>query len=238
MKYSLMTFPVPFFRRAPAPRTGTAQTGTAQTGTALTGTFSTGAYQVVALISAALIACLLAACGPREPQLGEVHGADMSRAGTGRDFNLEDVDGKPRTMADYRGKVVMVFFGFTRCPEICPTALQRAKQVVAALGEQGNDVEVLFVSLDPDHDTADRLRAYVRGFNPRFIGLRGSKEQVDKAVRNFNAVYQKVPAGETYTIDHSTLTYVFDRTGHLRVALRHTQPPTEYVDDLRAVLAL
>lgn len=192
------------------------------------------------LALAALCALLLAGCrpaAPAQPGAEAFRGVDLSRRGSERQFQLEDADGIPRTLADYRGKVVLLFFGFTRCPDICPMSLVRAKQIKETLGESARDLEVLFISLDHEHDGAALLKTYVDAFDPGFVGLRGSREQVDAAVASFDAVYMKVDMGAGYSIDHSTWTYLIDRDGKLRVGLRHTQPLEDFVADVGHLLA-
>ncbi len=190
-----------------------------------------------------LLACVAALTGCRPPPaapqgMEALRGVDLGRRGTDRQFQLEDVDGHPRTLADYRGKVVLLFFGFTRCPDICPMSLVRAAQIKQSLGESAQDLEVLFISLDHEHDSAELLKTYVAAFDPSFVGLRGTRAQVDAAVASFDAVYAKVEMGAGYSIDHSTWTYVIDRDGKLRVGLRHTQPLEDFVADVGQVLAM
>jgi protein SCO1/2 len=184
----------------------------------------------VLLSSLALLA--LSGCGPDAPKL---HGMDLSEMPAG-DFQLQDTDGKPRTLADYRGHPVMLFFGFTQCPDICPTALTRAVEIKNLLGADAERLRVLFISVDPERDTPEILRAYTQAFDPGFIGLRGDAEQTRAAAQSFKVYYQKVATGSSYTMDHTALTYVVDAQGKLRLALRHQQSAQECVEDLRTVL--
>ncbi|KNY04200.1 photosynthetic protein synthase I [Achromobacter piechaudii] len=182
------------------------------------------------LSSLALLA--LTGCGPAAPKL---HGMDLSSMPTG-DFQLQDTSGQMRTLADYRGHPVMLFFGFTQCPDICPTALTRALEIKALLGADADKLRVLFITVDPERDTPEILAAYTQAFDPGFVGLRGNAEQTRAAAQSFKVFYQKVPTGSSYTMDHTALTYLIDAQGKLRVALRHQQSAQECVEDLRTVL--
>ena len=185
------------------------------------------------LSSVALLAPLaLTGCGPEAPKL---HGMDLSGMPTG-DFQLQDTSGQPRTLADYRGHPIMLFFGFTQCPDICPTALTRALEMKDLLGADADKLRVLFITVDPERDTPEILSAYTEAFDPGFVGLRGTAEQTRAAAQSFKVFYQKVPTGSSYTMDHTALTYVIDAQGKLRVALRHAQTAAECVEDLRTVL--
>ena len=135
-----------------------------------------------------------------------------------------------------RGKTVMLFFGFTQCPDICPTALTRALEIKSLLGADAAKLQVLFITVDPERDTPDILRAYMQAFDPAFVGLRGDAEQTRAAAQSFKVFYQKVPTGSSYTMDHTALTYVIDAQGKLRLALRHQQSAEECAADLRTVL--
>ncbi len=175
---------------------------------------------------------LLCACSRPSP-----HGADLSAMGRGVSFYLRDTAGHPRPSQSFRGKVLVLFFGFTRCPDICPTTLVRAVQIKRQLGEDARDVEFAFATLDPERDTPRMLRTYVQAFDPGFIGLTGTEGEVKEAAAQLNVVYAKVPIGNTYTIDHSTRSYVFDREGRLRVGLAHEQSVEDCVADIRQVLS-
>lgn len=174
----------------------------------------------------------LAGCGQDAPPL---NGMDLSSMPTG-DFNLQDTDGKERRLADYRGHPIMLFFGFTQCPDICPTALTRAVEIKSLLGADAEKLRVLFITVDPERDTPEILRAYTQAFDPGFVGLRGTAEQTRAAAQAFKVFYQKVSTGSSYTMDHTALTYVIDAQGKLRLALRHQQTAQESAQDLRTVL--
>lgn len=180
-------------------------------------------------------AALLSACGRDRPL--SLHGIDLSRrSGFGNDFRLLDPQGRERTLADFHGKIVLLFFGFTLCPDVCPTALTRAVQIRKLLGADGDRLQVLFVTLDPERDTPQVLRTYTKAFDPSFIGLSATPQRIAETAKAFRVVYAKVPTGSTYTIDHSALSYVYDAGGALRMALRHEQSAADCVHDIRQIL--
>ncbi|MGB3290443.1 MAG: SCO family protein [Burkholderiaceae bacterium] len=188
---------------------------------------------------ATLIAASLSLYGcSRSDELKDIHGIDMSGTDIGRDFLLTGTDGQQHDLSDFKGKAVLIFFGFTQCPDVCPTALLRAAQVKEMLGKDGDQLQVLFITVDPERDTPEVLKAYVSAFDPSFMGLYGDLDQTAKTAKNFKAYYAKVPTGSSYTMDHSAITYVYDRAGRLRLGLRHTQTAEEYAADIRQVLAL
>ncbi len=178
--------------------------------------------------------CLLATgCGGDAPKF---HGLDLTGASWGRDFSLQDPEGRTRSLADFRGKYVMLFFGFTHCPDVCPTALTRAKEVKRLLGADAERLQVIFVTVDPERDTATLLREYTAAFDPSFLGLRGDAGATKRTAAEFKAFYEKVPTGAGYTVNHSAFTYVFDAQGRLRLAMQHTQSAEQYAADLRALM--
>lgn len=164
-------------------------------------------------------------------------GIDVTGAPYGKGFALTDMHGQPRTLTNFAGQVVMLYFGFVQCPDVCPTALSRASLVMQMLGpEQAAKVQVIFVTVDPERDTPDLLREYMAAFDARFLALYGNAEQTRATAEAFKAYYQKVPTGSSYTMDHTALSYLFDPKGQLRVALRHTQTADDYVADILALL--
>ena len=193
------------------------------------------ALRLLACLAALAAALALAACGPATPKF---KGSDVTGSAFGRDFALVDADGKPRTLADYRGKAVVLFFGYTQCPDVCPTTLSMLAGAMKALGADADRVQVLFVTVDPERDTAELLRQYVPAFDPRFVGLRGDAAQTEAVAKEFRIIYQKVPGAtpETYTVDHSAGLFLFDPAGRLRVYEGHGQPPETLAHDLRALL--
>lgn len=179
----------------------------------------------------------LSACQPGDGQ-PDWFGTDISGADFGQDFSLTDHNGHTRSLADFRGKVVALFFGFTHCPDICPTTLSDLAAAMKLLGARSDDVQVLFVSVDPERDTPEVLKAYVPHFDARFLGLTGTPEQIAATAETFKVFYarQNEAGGGDYTMDHSAGTYVFDRQGKLRIYLRYGQKPAEIAHDLGRLL--
>jgi protein SCO1/2 len=178
---------------------------------------------------------LAAGCSPSAPSF---RSTDITGASFGRELALKDHAGRPRSLADFRGKAVVVFFGFTHCPDVCPTALSTIKEAVERLGADKGRVQVLFVTVDPERDTPDLLSRYVTAFDPSFIGLYGSAEEIARAAREFKVFYQKVPGKtpESYTVDHSTGMFVFDPQGRLRLFAAHGQGAEALAHDLGMLL--
>jgi len=164
-------------------------------------------------------------------------GMDITGAKYGRGFTLTDHTGRVRTLADFRGQVVMLYFGFVQCPDVCPTALTRAAAVKQLLRERADRLQVLFVTVDPERDAPEMLRAYMAAFDPGFLALTGSAAEIKTVADEFKVFYRKVPTGSSYTMDHTALSYLFDQQGRLRVALRHEQTAEDYAADVRALLA-
>jgi len=177
----------------------------------------------------------VAGCAPSKPAF---NGVDITGANYARDFALKDAAGQKRTLADFRGKLVVVFFGYAQCPDVCPTTLSDYAQVKQKLGADGDKLQVIFVTVDPERDTPKVLAAYVPNFDPSFIGLTGTVDEINAAAREFKVFYQKVP-GKTetsYTIDHTAGSYVFDREGRIRLFVKHAAPVDAIVADLRKLL--
>ena len=187
------------------------------------------------LLAIAAAALLVGACGRDGPSF---KGSDVTGSALGRDFALTDANGTARTLADYRGKAVALFFGYTQCPDVCPTTLATLAETVKSLGPDGERVQVLFVTVDPERDTAELLKVYVPAFDPRFVGLRGDAAQTEAVAKEFRIVFQKVPGSTpgTYTVDHSAGIFLFDPQGRLRVYAGHGQGPDALAHDLRQLL--
>lgn len=184
-----------------------------------------------------LLLLALAGCTSREQpsfQSTDVTGADFGRA-----LELTGHDGRPRTLADFRGKVLVVFFGFTYCPDVCPTALARFAQVLNALGPEGSRVQVVMVTVDPDRDTPARLGQYVTAFHPTFLGLTGDAAAISRAAREFRVIFQKQSGAtpETYTVDHTSGSFIFDPQGRLRLFVTAQQSGAGLEEDIRLLLA-
>jgi protein SCO1/2 len=157
----------------------------------------------------------------------------------GNNFSLLDTNGNTKTMADYKGKVVVVFFGFTQCPDVCPTTLTEMDEALKLLGPKADKVQVIFITVDPERDTASVLAQYVPAFNPRFVGLRPADEAgLEKLAKDFRIYYKKVPGSKpgSYTMDHSAGSYVFDQNGQLRLYIKHAQGPEVLAHDLKNIL--
>ncbi len=187
---------------------------------------------------AAIILCIaLLVAGCSEPQ--NFHSTNISGVEWGKDFNLADHNGQPRRLADFKGKVVVLFFGYTQCPDVCPTTLAMMRDTLKLLGDDGARVQVLFVTLDPARDTPELLAAYVPLFDPSFIGLRGDEAAIAMLAKDFKVFYVKQPGTtpENYSIDHSTGSYAFDPQGRLRLLLRHGETPANVAADLKLLLA-
>jgi protein SCO1/2 len=186
-----------------------------------------GAIRAAQCGAAVMMALSVAASGVQHFRLAQWPAAAPTPA-----FNLVDAKGRPRTLADYRGKVVVIFFGFTHCPDICPTELLKLSQVVKRMGPRASRMQVLFISLDTERDTPAALRTYVSAFNPRFVGLTGTAAAINASASSFSVQFAKVVQGGDYTINHSTGTYIFDKTGHLRLIATMAASIDDLVHDL------
>lgn len=188
-----------------------------------------------ALVLAA-VALLVLACGADRPAF---HGADLAGADFGTRLELTDHTGKPRALGDFRGKVVVIFFGYTQCPDVCPTNMIAMAEAMRQLGDDAGKVQILFVSVDPERDTPALLAQYVPSFHPSFLGLYGNVEQTAAAAKEFRVFFQKQPGSTptTYTIDHSAGSYVIDPSGKLRLYLKHGESAANVAEDLRRLIA-
>jgi protein SCO1/2 len=178
-------------------------------------------------------ALALAACQPAAPKFKST---DITGADYGKSLQLAAHDGKPRTFASFAGKVVVVTFGFTHCPDVCPTILADLAGVLKKLGPDADRVQVLFISVDPERDSAEGLAKYVTAFDPRFIGLRGDAEATQRTAKEFKVFFEKRKVGDSYTVDHSAQSYVFDPKGRLRLFVRHDRISADLADDLKTLL--
>jgi protein SCO1/2 len=192
--------------------------------------------KILRLCFVATLCFVLAACSPKP----EFKNIDITgSAAFGKDFSLLDPDGKVRTLADFKGKVVVMFFGYTQCPDVCPTTLTEMQQAMALMGPQSNKVQVLFVTVDPERDTAEILKQYVPAFDSRFLGLRPADEAaLEKVTKDFKIYYKKVPGTkpDSYTMDHTAGSYAFDPEGRLRLYIKHAQGPETLAHDLKELL--
>jgi protein SCO1/2 len=197
-------------------------------------TFIVRIIRITALFVTALA---LAACSEKTAAFNSV---DITGAAYAQDFSLPDVDGKTRTMKDFAGKVTVVFFGFTQCPDVCPTTMAEVSSVKKALGKDGDKLQAIFITIDPERDTAPVLKAYVANFDSSFVGLRpASAEALADAAKAFKIYYKKVD-GKTagsYTMDHTAASYVFDTKGRVRLFTRYGAGADKLTEDVRQLLA-
>lgn len=183
----------------------------------------------------ALTGGLLTACSSDKPAF---RGVDITGADYAKDFALTDAHGKVRTIKDFAGKVVIVFFGYTQCPDVCPTSLQELAETKRLLGADGDKLQGVFVTVDPERDTAELLAAYMTNFDPSFVALRPTPEQLPEVTKAFKIYYKMVP-GQTptsYTMDHSAGSYMYDVSGHVRLYNRYASGASALADDVRLLL--
>jgi len=181
---------------------------------------------------------LLLALGACQQGKPDFRATDITGASFGQDFALTDHTGKPRALADFRGRVVVMFFGFTHCPDVCPATLAELAAAVKKLGTDGDKVQVLLVTVDPERDTPQVLSQYVTAFDPRFLALRGTAEETARVAKEFKIIYQKVAGArpDSYTMDHSAGTYIFDTQGRLRLYVSYGQGPEVFAHDIALLL--
>ncbi len=194
------------------------------------------ALQLIAVSALSVGAvAFLGACSEKKP---EFRGVDVTGADYARDIPLTDHNGRQRSLQDFRGKVVVVFFGYTQCPDVCPTSMQELAEVKQSLGKDGERLQGIFVTVDPERDTPEVLKGYMANFDPTFLALRGSPEQLAAVAKDFKIYYKKVD-GKTptsYTMDHSAGSYVYDPAGRLRIYHRYGSGAQALAADVRALL--
>lgn len=196
--------------------------------------FSASRRLALRLATAAAFTVALAACGDNAPQF---KGSDINGTQLGRGLELSDYNGKTRTLQDFAGKAVVVFFGFTQCPDVCPTSLAELTEVMKKLGPDAERVQVLLITVDPERDTPEVLKQYVTAFDPRFLGLTGTPDQVKKAAASFKAYYAKAPTKDgNYTMDHTAAFYLLDGKGESRVLANNNIGVDALVHDIQALL--
>ena len=190
-----------------------------------------GAVTLAGTASFALTAC-------KDDSKPKFQGVDVTGAEYAKDIPLQDVNGQRRSLKDFSGKVVAVFFGYTQCPDVCPTTLQELVEVKQALGADGNKLQAIFVSLDPERDTPQVLKAYLANFDESFVGLHGTPDEIAAVAKDFKIFFKKVPGKTegTYTLDHSAGTYLYDPQGHLRVYERYGVGSQVLAQDVKALL--
>jgi len=186
--------------------------------------------------SCSIIICSLALALAGCDSAPKFKSTDITGADYGKALDLNDHTGKARHLEDFRGKAVVVFFGFTHCPDVCPTTLAEMAQVVRSLGKEGERVQVVFVTVDPERDTREALAKYVTAFDPGFLGMYGDLEATRRVAKDFKIYFEKRKAGATYSIDHSGQSYVIDPQGRLRLFVRHDRISSDLPDDLKTLL--
>lgn len=178
----------------------------------------------------------LAAC--EKPPLPSFNGVDLTGAAYAREFELVDPEGRTRRLSEFRGKLPVIFFGYTQCPDVCPTTMGELRAVKAELGEAGRDVVPIFISVDPQRDTPSVLRDYAAAFGPDVLALTGSEAQIEVVKKEFRVVSKAAPGSQGgYTVDHTAASFLFDRQGRVRVYSRYGTPPAELLADLKTLLA-
>ncbi|WP_310462761.1 SCO family protein [Sphaerotilus sp.] len=192
------------------------------------------------ILTASVLACLgtLSACDKATPP-PSFKSLDITGAEYARKLALTDANGQPFLLSSLKGKAVVVFFGYTQCPDVCPTTLTNLAETQRLLGTDGDKLVGVFVTVDPKRDTANLLKSYVGAFNPNWVALRGTPDEVAAAAKEFKIFYREVP-GKTetsYTVDHTAASFVFDPQGQVRLYVRHATPPADLAADVKILLA-
>lgn len=190
---------------------------------------------VASLLALSAVSGFLLGCSPDKPQFKSI---DLTGADYAQGFSLTDHNGQLRTLKDFAGKVVVVFFGFTQCPDVCPTSMAELAQVKQQLGADGDKLQGIFITVDPERDTAEMLKAYMGNFDPTFLALRPTLEQLPQVAKDFKIYYKKVD-GKTpgsYTMDHSAGSYVFDEKGRIRLYNRYGSGADALASDIRLLI--
>ena len=184
------------------------------------------------------VALFATGCDKLRDKAPAFHNTDVTGVDYAKGFTLTDHTGKVRTLEDFRGKIVVMFFGYTQCPDVCPTTMAEMATVLKELGPSADEVQVLFVTVDPERDTQELLSHYVPAFDKRFIGLYGDAAATAKVAKEFKVFYAKAPGADanSYTVDHTAGSFVFDKQGQLRLFVRHCQGPGLIAHDLRQLL--
>lgn len=191
------------------------------------------------LLRSVLIVFLFFISACEEPRLpSPFHASEVGTRFAGADFKLTDHNGRPRTLRDFRGKAVVLFFGYMHCPDVCPTTMADLTQVMGRLGPDADSVQVLFVTVDPERDTPELLAQYVPAFHPSFMGLYGDAQSTAEVARAFNVMYQKQPTAAGYNVDHSAGTFLIDPAGRVRLISPYGQRTDWLEQDIRLLLAL
>lgn len=190
---------------------------------------------LASLLALSAASGFLMGCSPDKPQFKSI---DLTGADYAQGFSLTDHNGQLRTLKDFAGKIVVVFFGFTQCPDVCPTSMAELAQVKQQLGADGDKLQAIFITVDPERDTAEMLKAYMGNFDPTFLALRPTLEQLPQVAKDFKIYYKKVD-GKTpgsYTMDHSAGSYVFDEKGRIRLYNRYGSGADGLASDIRLLI--
>ncbi len=198
-----------------------------------------GLATACALALTGLTGCDGASWNPLKPSGPRFSSVDITGADYGAALKLPDSQGRVRTLADFKGQVVVVFFGYTQCPDVCPTTMAELAEIKRKLGPDGARLQAIFVSLDPERDTPEMLTQYVQGMDPAFVALRGSVEQTTAVAKAFKVFFQKVPGadGKGYTLDHTAGSFVFDPQGRARLFTRYGMGVEPWLADIRTLLS-
>lgn len=194
---------------------------------------------LAAAAAAPAAALTLAGCKDGADSKKSFHAVDITGAEYARDFSLKDADGRQRQLSDFKGKVVVLFFGYAQCPDVCPTTMVEMARVKKELGADGDKLQVVFLTVDPERDTPEVMKAYMAAFDPTFVALIPTPEQLVAVAKDFKVYYKKVD-GKTptsYSMDHSAAQYVYDPQGRLRLYVRYGSPVPDIVADVRTLLA-
>lgn len=195
----------------------------------------TAAQWLAGALAVTLTTSVLTACSPDKLQFKSI---DLTGADYAQGFSLADHNGQLRTLKDFSGKIVVVFFGYTQCPDVCPTTLAEMAQIKQLLGPDGDKLQAIFITLDPERDSPEMLKAYMGNFDPTFLALRPSLEQLPEVAKDFKVYYKKVD-GKTpgsYTMDHSAGSYIFDAKGRIRLYSRYGGGAEALASDIRLLL--
>jgi protein SCO1/2 len=195
--------------------------------------FSMRRRAVMTCLGSALAVALLPSCSKESPEFKSV---DITGADYAKDFSLVDHQGNKRSIRDFKGKVVTLFFGFTQCPEVCPTTMAEMAQVKKLLGADGDKLQVLFVTVDPDRDTPAIMKEYMGNFDPGFLALVPTNAQLEATAKDFKIYYKKVEGNTSYTMDHTAGTYIFDTQGRIRLFSRYGSGAESVASDIRMLL--
>ncbi len=188
-----------------------------------------------------LITCLvcLSGCGRSSDTSVDFNYTDITGAKFARGFELTNHHGDPVSLNSFQGKVVILFFGFMNCPDICPTTLSELNEVMVHLGADADRAQVLFITVDPERDTVENLKAYMSAFNPKFLGLWGTEDEISEVAQEFKIMYQKVAGSTTaiYSVDHSAGTFVFDPLGRVRLFVPYGAEPAKLSEDIMMLIS-